>query len=174
VNPLKEFIIPFVGLELGNHEFDFEAGDKFFEQFEYTQIHSARLNVTVTLEKQERMLVFNTRIKGDIGTVCDRCGGDFRLPVEGSERLIVKFGEQYAEENDEVVIIPDSEYKFDLAPYIYEYAHLMLPARIVHPDDADGNPACDPEMLKRLSDLAPHESADPRWEALKNLHPEKE
>jgi|WetSurMetagenome_2_1015567.scaffolds.fasta_scaffold201125_1 uncharacterized metal-binding protein YceD (DUF177 family) len=173
MNPLKEFIIPFVGLELGNHVFDFEVDDKFFEQFEYSQIHSARLKVTVSLEKQERMLIFDTAIEGDIDTVCDRCGGNFRLPVEGNEQLIVKFGEEYAEESDDVIVIPATEYKFDLAPFIYEYAHLILPARILHPDDDKGHSACDPEMLKRLNDLAPHEKADPRWDALKNLQSDK-
>lgn len=174
MNPLKEFIIPFVGLELGNHRFDFEVDDKFFEQFEYSQIHSAKLKVTVSLEKQERMLIFGTEISGEVDAVCDRCGDSFMLPVDGSEQLIVKFGEQYTEESDDVVVIPATDYKFDLAPFIYEYSHLMLPARILHPDDENGNSTCDPEVLKRLSDMAPHDTVDPRWEALKNLHTDKE
>ncbi|HPT14380.1 MAG TPA: DUF177 domain-containing protein [Bacteroidales bacterium] len=174
MNPLKEFIIPFVGLELGNHQFDFEVDDKFFEQFEYSQIHSARLKVTVLLEKQERMMIFNTEITGEVDAVCDRCGGSFMLPVDGSEQLIVKFGEEYSEESDDVVVIPATDYKFDLAPFIYEYSHLMLPARILHPDDENGNSTCDPDVLKRLSAMAPHDTVDPRWEALKNLQTDKE
>lgn len=174
MNPLKEFIIPFVGLELGNHRFDFEVEDKFFEQFEYSQIHSAKLKVTVELQKQERMLIFDTEIRGEVEALCDRCGGNLRLPVSGNEQLIVKFGENYSEESDDVVVIPLTEYKFDMAPFIYEYAHLILPARILHPDDENGNPTCDPDVLKRLSELAPHEKADPRWDALKNLQSDKE
>ncbi|HOW30735.1 MAG TPA: DUF177 domain-containing protein [Bacteroidales bacterium] len=174
MNPLKEFIIPFVGLELGNHLFDFEVDDKFFEQFEYSQIHSAKLKVAVSLEKQERMLIFNTEISGEVEAVCDRCGGGFLLPVDGAEQLIVKFGEEYSEESDDVVVIPATEYKFDLAPFIYEYAHLMLPARILHPDDENGNSTCDPEVLKRLTEMAPHETIDPRWDALKNLQTDNE
>ena len=35
MKPLKEFIIPFVGLKLGKHHFDYHIGETFFEYFEY-------------------------------------------------------------------------------------------------------------------------------------------
>jgi uncharacterized metal-binding protein YceD (DUF177 family) len=156
VNRLKEYSIPFVGLEPGNHQFEFEVNDSFFEHFEFSQIQHAQIHVTVVLEKMERMMVFTIGIKGEALVTCDRCTGEFNFPVSDTQRLIVKLG---------------AEYKFDLSTYIYEFIHLALPVRLLHPDDDNGNSTCDPDMLRILETLAPAaDTFDPRWEALKRLN----
>jgi len=172
VNRLKEYNIQFVGLEPGNHIFEFEVNDSFFEHFEYSIIQQGKVFVTVDLEKMERMMIFSVSLKGDVTVPCDRCTHDVSLPVEDTQQLIVKLGAGYEEESEDVVIIPETDYKFDLSTYIYEFIHLSLPARLLHPDDENGNSTCDPEMLRLLDNLAPAESVDPRWEALKNLKTE--
>ncbi len=169
MNRLKEYHIQFVGLELGNHIFEFEVNDSFFEHFEYSLIKQGKLHVTVDLEKMERMMVFTIDFSGDAVVPCDRCTHDVSLHVSDTQRLIVKLGSEYIEESDDVVIIPETDYKFDLSTYIYEFIHLSLPARLLHTDDEDGNSTCDPEMLQLLEKLTPTGSVDPRWEALKNL-----
>ena len=166
---LKDFIIHFVGLGICNHQFDFEVSDRFFEQFEYSQLQHGNVRVLVDMDKQERMMVFSFSISGNVEVVCDRCGEEFMFPLEGSQHLIVKFGEEFKEESEEMIVIPVTEYKIDLSSYIYEYLHLMLPAKIVHPDDEHGNTTCNPETLRRLAEYAPHPSADPRWAALGNI-----
>ena len=170
MNRLKEYHIQFVALELGNHRFEFEANDAFFEHFEFSQIQHGKVKVTVELEKMERMMVFNINLHGKVLVTCDRCTNEFYYELSDNQKLIVKLGNEYMEESEDVVVIPDSEYKFDLSPYVYEFIHLALPARLLHPDDEDGNSTCDPDMLKRLQKLAPTEAIDPRWEALKNLN----
>ena len=169
---LKDFIIQFVGLSIGNHQFEFEVDDSFFEYFEYSQLQHGRAFIKVELEKQERMMIFSIAIDGSVEVTCDRCGEEFFLPVSGDERLIVKFGEEYAEESDEIICIPATEYQIDLAPFIYEYLHLILPGRILHPDNQDGSSGCNPEILKRIEALAPQKSSDPRWEVLNKLKQE--
>ena len=169
MNRLKEYNIQFVGLEPGNHIFEFEVNDSFFEHFEYSLIQHGHVHVTVDLEKSERMMIFTINLEGDVMVSCDRCTHDVNLPVSDTQRLIVKLGAEYEEESEDVVIIPETEYKFDLSTYIYEFIHLSLPARLLHPDDENGNSTCDAEMLRLLEKLAPAESVDPRWDALKNL-----
>jgi uncharacterized metal-binding protein YceD (DUF177 family) len=169
VNRLKEYSIPFVGLELGNHQFEFEVNDSFFEHFEFSQIQHGQIHVTVDLEKMERMMIFNIWIEGKVLVTCDRCTNEFYFPLSDSQRLIVKLGAEFLEESEDVVIIPETEYQFDLSTYIYEFIHLGLPARLLHPDDEHGNSTCDPDMLRLLERLTPTESIDPRWEALKKL-----
>ena len=169
MNRLKEYHIQFVGLELGNHVFEFEVDDSFFEHFEYSLIQKGNVHVTVNLEKMERMMVFTIALQGDVVVPCDRCTHDVSLPVSDTQQLIVKLGAEFDEESEDVVIIPETEYKFDLSTYIYEFIHLSLPARLLHPDDEDGNSTCDPDMLRLLEKLTPTGSVDPRWEALKNL-----
>lgn len=166
---LKDFVIHFVGLSIGNHQFDFEVNDKFFEQFEFSELHHGKVKVVTELEKQERMMIFTFHIEGEVEVTCDRCGDEFMMPISGNEVLIVKFGLEYAEENAEMIVIPATDFKFDLAPYIYEFLHLMLPVRIIHPEDSAGNSGCNPETLKILEELTPHTSIDPRWEALSQL-----
>ena len=170
---LKDYIIQFVGLALGNHQFEFEIDDRFFEHFEYSQIQHGHITVTVTIEKQERMMIAGFQINGRLLMPCDRCSDEFEFPINSQQQLIIKFGAEYEEESDDVVIIPETEHKFDLAPYIYEYVHLSLPAKIVHPDDENGNSTCDPDMLKRLTPFTHSESTDPRWEALRKLNPDQ-
>ncbi len=174
MNRLKEYTIQFVGLELGNHHFEYEVNDSFFEHFEFSQIQHGNIHVTVDLEKMERMMIFNIGIEGEALVTCDRCTNEFNISLSDTQRLIVKLGAEYMEESEDVVIIPETDYKFDLAPYIYEYIHLALPARILHPDDENGNSTCDPEMLRLLETLVPNEDhSDPRWEALKKLNPDQ-
>jgi len=171
VNRLKEYSIPFVGLEPGNHQFEFEVNDSFFEYFEFSQIQHAKIHIAVALEKMERMMVFTIGIEGKALVTCDRCTEEFYFPVSDTQRLIVKLGAEYMEESEDVVVIPETEYKFDLSTYIYEFIHLALPVRLLHPDDENGNSTCDPEMLRLLETLTPTaDSIDPRWEALKKLN----
>ncbi|NVO18485.1 MAG: DUF177 domain-containing protein [Bacteroidetes bacterium] len=169
---LKDFIVHFVGLSIGNHQFDFEVRDQFFEAFEYSQLQHGNVRVKVDLEKQDRMMVFSFSFDGKVEVLCDRCGEEFMFHLQGEEQLIVKFGEDYKEESEDMIIIPSTEYKIDLSSFIYEYLHLMLPTRIVHPEDEAGNTTCNPDTLRRLAELAPHPVSDPRWAALGILQQE--
>lgn len=170
MNRLKEYSIQFVGLELGNHEFEFQVNDSFFENFEFSLIQHGKVYVKVDLEKMERMMIFNISIEGEILVTCDRCTCEFNFPLSDTQRLIVKLGAEYLEESEDVVVIPETEHQFDLSAYIYEFIHLALPARLIHPDDENGNSTCDPDMLRLLKTLSATETADPRWEVLKKLN----
>ena len=92
---LKQFVIPYSGLALGNHQFEFILGDKFFESIEYSEIKHGQLLAVINLEKQERMLVFDFDINGIVRVECDRCLDDLEIEVSDTERLIVKFGEEH-------------------------------------------------------------------------------
>lgn len=173
MNRLKEYNIQFVGLEPGNHQFEFDVNESFFEHFEFSQIQHGEVHVTVDLEKLERMMIFSIILEGKVLVTCDRCTDEFYLPLSHSEKLIVKLGTEYMEESEDVVVIPETDYQFNLSSYIYEYIHLALPFRLLHPDDESGNSTCDPDMLHRLITLAPPENTDPRWDALKKLNPDQ-
>lgn len=162
---LKEFVIPFVGLKEGVHDFAFEIDAPFFESFEYSEISRGKLDVKVSMEKQSRMLIFTFAFKGFVNINCDRCMAEMEYPVEGGARLIVKFGQELMEESDEVLIIPEKESQIDLSGFIYEYIVLSLPYQRMHPD---GEGLCDSEVIEKLNEHSEQET-DPRWEVLKNL-----
>ena len=70
-----------------------------------------------------------------------------------------------------LLLLPADEHELDLKQYIYEYIHLALPIKRVHPDDKNGKSTCDPEMLKKLKEhIVNNENEnDPRWDELKKL-----
>ena len=72
MNPLKQFSVPFTGLKLGTHDFDFELDDRFFNAFEYSLIKSGSLKVNLELEKQETMLILRFKVTGTVNLDCDK------------------------------------------------------------------------------------------------------
>ena len=68
---LRDFLIPFTGLKLGKHQFEFIINDTFFDEFEYSLVKKANLVCQVEMEKQETMLILNFQISGTIDASCD-------------------------------------------------------------------------------------------------------
>jgi uncharacterized metal-binding protein YceD (DUF177 family) len=166
---LKQFKIPFKGLSLGTHVYDWKLDNKFFESIENPEIIDCKLKVVLELEKQERMMVLNFHISGDVGVTCDRCLDQFNLPMDVREDYFIKFGNAYEEESETVLVIPESEYQISVFDLIFDYVTLSLPIKKVHPDDAEGNSMCNLETLSRLQEHAIQKGSDPRWDALKNI-----
>lgn len=169
VKPLDSFIIPFRGLKPGIHTYGLQIDRTFFDHFEHGEIRKGELTVHIDLEKEERMLLFQFTINGTVSIPCDRCNETLQLPVSGKERLIVKFGEEFMEQDDEIQIIPETEIQFDTAPFLYEYIHLLLPMKRTHPDDSLGNSLCNPDILAKLNNQQQDRPPDPRWEQLNKL-----
>src|SRR5437763_4173687 len=143
MNPLDRFKIEFGSLGSGEHEFQFEIDDKFFEQFENSPVEHGALDVLVTVNKDEPMLLIDFTIDGTITLLCDRCADDLELEVSSFNELIVKFGEDAGEESEDVIVLSPKEHSLNVAQYLYEYISLMIPLRNVHPDDEAGNTTCD-------------------------------
>lgn len=171
MNPFADYHIPFIGLKEGMHEFQFELGKTFFAAFEHAEISDGTVWVRLMLEKQSTMMVLEFELDGEIETLCDRCGTPMSLDVSYDERLVVKYGDETGTTEDEILILGPSEYELKLEQYLYEFAHLALPARRVHEEGA-----CDEEALRQLEELKvppsdddDDDDVDPRWQALKNL-----
>jgi uncharacterized metal-binding protein YceD (DUF177 family) len=168
----KDYIIQFAGLSLGQHKYEFEISDKFFESLDYSEIKQGRINVVLNLIKQSTMMILEFEIKGTVKMECDRCTGEFDMPLSGNYRLIVKVGgHETGDEDDDIITIAANEHELDLSQYLYEYVTLSLPIRRVHPEDKEGNSTCDQEMLKKLDDhiIGEEDKTDPRWDNLKNI-----
>ena len=164
--------IQFSGLKCGSYTYSFKLEKEFFEAFENENLNDGKVFFEVKLEKKEHFLMFYFNFEGTVKTVCDRCLGELDIPVSGNETLCVKFSDEEVSDDENVVFLPTNEYKIDLAQWMYEYVMIAIPIQCVHPDDENGNPTCDPEMLKYISEEVPeaiNEDIDPRWAALNNL-----
>ena len=176
---LKEFNIPFVGLKQGNHVFDFEIDNKFFEAFDFDDFHSSAINVRLDFLKKSSLFELSFQAKGTVNVDCDVSLEAFDMEVDGSFELIVKFGPEYNDDNDEILILPHEEYQINVSQTIYELIILSLPSKRVHPKVLDGS--LESEALKKLKELEvdnnnlekDKEDIDPRWDKLKGLITEK-
>ncbi|MFN0030717.1 MAG: YceD family protein [Flavobacteriales bacterium] len=166
MKPLKEYRIPFLGLKLGKHEYEFHLTQKFFEVFEYSEIEIADINVSLQLEKQQNMMVAHFQLKGTVQVACDHCGDEFQQPLKATHSLLIKFGESTSEPDDEVLILGPQEYELDISHFLYEYAHLAMPARHVHPSDSQ----CNQQAVQALNRYKVDTTASTQWAELKNLN----
>jgi len=169
---LRNYSIPFTGLKLGKHQFEYIITDAFFDEFEYSLVKKANLVCRVEMEKQETMLILDFNISGTIDANCDRCLAQYPQPVDIHEQQIAKFSEEAIDEDDEIIVLTKNDHEVNLAGLIYEYINVALPFITVCNDEGN-TPYCDKEMLENLNKLSANteqnEQADPRWDALKKI-----
>ena len=165
------YSIPLAGLKEGRYTYEFAIGDDFFEAYEGSEISRGELKAEVTLDKRSTHLELNIVIEGSAEVICDRCLDPFYLPLSCTNRLYVKQGREWEENDPDMIIMPADEHELDLSQYFYEYTHLALPLKRIHPDDDQGRSTCDPEMIRKLEDhlVAGEEESDARWDELKKL-----
>lgn len=147
-------MVPFIGLKVGFHDFDFEITDSFFDEIEYSIIHSGTVHVHLSLEKKETMMIGNFTIDGTVSTNCDRCNDPIDVPVEGTYQLVFKFGLEPEMDENLVVLHPDA-YEIDMKEYLYELITVSLPKRLVHPKGE-----CNEEMIALLSQYSVQGTVD--------------
>jgi uncharacterized protein len=169
---LKTYSIPFTGLKLGKHEFEFVVDNEFFKEFDYSLVKKASLQCKVELDKQETMLILNFHIYGTIDLACDRCLSEYPQPIDIHEQQVAKFSEEEVDENEEIITLTKNDTEINVAGLIYEYVNVAVP--FIANCGSEGNtPYCDKDMLDRLDKLSgsdeQEKSADPRWDALKKL-----
>jgi len=165
------YTIPLSGLKEGRHAVDFEIGKEFFEQFEESEVKEGCLIANIEIDKKSSHSDLVIRISGSVRICCDRCLEMFFQPVDCVNRLLIKFGKSMEDSDPDILSVPADENELDLKQHIYEFIHLALPIKRVHPDDKNGNSTCDPVMLKKLEKLIVEEEIenDPRWDELKKL-----
>jgi uncharacterized metal-binding protein YceD (DUF177 family) len=179
MKPLKEYTIQFVGLKVGKHNFEYQISNKFFEYFEYDEFNDVTIKAELLFEKKTTLLELHFQVLGNVNVNCDTTNEPYNQNLEGTFDLVVNFGEQYNDENEDILIIPHGEYEINVAQYIYELIILSMPTKRVHPGIADGTLQSD--ILKKLEELSPKgleekentEDIDPRWNTLKKLLTDK-
>jgi len=166
---MEKYLIHFSGVKPGMHSFDFNPDTSFFGHFDFPDIICSDIRVHIDMEKEEHMLIFRIFIQGNAELVCDRCGDPLTEALDGQEKLVVKLSDHNEEESEDVLIVKESDGKFDISQLLYEYIRLMLPAHRVHGEDKNGKSLCNPDIIKKLNELNRQRTPDPRWEVLGRL-----
>jgi uncharacterized metal-binding protein YceD (DUF177 family) len=173
----EEFNIPFSGLKQGKHEFKYEVKNTFFESFGYTDFNDAEVVLHALMNKTSTMLEFELIAKGIVNVDCDITNEPYDQEISAKLELVVKFGDDFNDDNDEILIVPHREHQVNVGQYVYEMLVLAVPQKRIHPGVIDGT--LDSEALKKLEELQPKEKkdntkdTDPRWDALKKLITDK-
>jgi uncharacterized metal-binding protein YceD (DUF177 family) len=166
------FIVQFSGLKLGKHNFEFVVDDTFFEKLDYSQVKHGEIEVNIELEKKSSMLILNFSLNGWLGENCDRCAVDYQQKLTGEHQVYVKFGDDYDELDDKLLVIPRESYEFDVSQLIYEFIQLNIPLKKVPCEEEDGNTKmCDQETLQVLeaSKAEEEENTNPMWVAMNKI-----
>ena len=168
MNSLESLKIDLKGLKEEETSLEFNLDDSFFGALDSAEVKKGSLHVSVSIRKATGFFEFNFHTNGIIIIPCDRCLDEMEQPVETDNRLIVKLGNDYSEEDD-IIVVPENEGILDMAWIIYEFVALVIPIRHVH---APGK--CNPAMTEALeelsadrsSDVESNQPVDPRWEKL--------
>ena len=165
---LESLKIDLKGLKEEESSLTFDLDDRYFAALDGADVKRGSLHVSVSIRKATGFFEFNFHTDGIIVIPCDRCLDEMEQPVETDNRLIVKLGNDYSEEDD-IIVVPENEGILDMAWIIYEFVALVIPIRHVH---APGK--CNPAMTEALeelsadrsSDVESNQPVDPRWEKL--------
>ena len=150
---------------------EFDLTDDFFSALDGSQLEHGALHVSVSIRKMAGFFELLFHTQGWVTVSCDRCLDDMEQPIEAENRLTVKLGYTYSEDDDTVTIAED-EGILDVSWFIYEFVMLAIPIKHVH---APGK--CNSAMTQKLEELSgavrsskeEAEATDPRWSALLKL-----
>lgn len=169
---MNMFIIPFIGLKEGKHQFEFQIDKEFFEAFQYDEFDNVDVKVDLSLVKKATMLELEFQFNGNVTVACDISNELFDQPINDKFKLLVKFGDVYNDDYIDILVIPHTEFQLNISQYIYESIILAVPSKRIHPSVIDGS--LKSEVIDKLKELEVKEikeieNIDPRWDRLKDL-----
>ena len=119
MNSLEFLEIDLKGLKEEETSLEFNLGNDFFEALEGAEVRQGSLHVSVSIRKVTGFFEILFHTVGHVIVPCDRCLDDMEQPVEADNRLIVKYGSTYSEEDD-IIVVPEDEGILDISWFIYE------------------------------------------------------
>ena len=167
--------------------FDYDLDNTYFKKIDSPEIQRGNIKAKVSVLKKQSTYELQFLLEGSVIIPCDRCLDDMEQPIHYKEKLLVKFGTSFSEEDD-IVIVPESEGAINIAWFLYEFIVLNIPMKHVH---ASGE--CNKTMATKLKkhitrqkddnddesspvefddddDFTPDEiQTDPRWDSLQNI-----
>lgn len=185
----SEFKLPLKSIPAGTQEFSYHLDKSFFENMENADVRDADVDVhlAVTHKNDVYDLVFH--LTGTVTVACDRCLDNLELPVDTTYQVAVKYGDDYRDDADGMIEIPESDNFLNVAYMIHDTAALAIPIKHVHPlgkcnramstllkkhrahTPGDPDAELEDELLDGIddTDTGDAQATDPRWDALRGL-----
>ena len=155
----------------------------YFKKIDSPEVQKGSVNAIVTARKKNQAFEIDFVLEGTVLIPCDRCLDEMEQTISYKEKLLVKFGDKFSEE-DEIVIVPETEGAINVAWFLYEFILLNIPLKHVHaPGECNKTMVTklkrhitrskdddDPDIEVEDDDLEIDDSPmDPRWEGLQNI-----
>ena len=174
--------------------YSYVLDQRFFDAIDHEEVRKGNVEVELTVRRTVDAYEFNFHLVGTIQIPCDRCLDEMNQEIDTTNRLIVKLGEEYSEDSDELVTIPEDEGAINIAWYLYEFIVLDISIKHVHElgkcnkamvskyrqhqavnisnddEDDDDDDLLDDDLNDDDSvEDSSEENSDPRWDELKKL-----
>lgn len=180
---LDLYKVPLKSLSEGvAHTYEYQLDNKFFAALEGGEFQQGDVYVWLDIVRTGNTFELDFELEGSVQVPCDRCLDDMTIEVETLEKLYVKLGSEYNDEDADVIVIPEVDGEINIAWNMYEYIALSLPIKRVHPDGECNQEMAqrleavmlieideDEELIDRRIEQEGNEEVDPRWEELKKL-----
>ena len=143
---ISQYNVSLASIPEGKVERVFVCRQEFFQAMENSEVLDS--DVEVQLEIIHKNSAYNCLIKlnGEIKVACDRCLEPMRHAVNTEYRITIKYGYEYDDSSDEILILPEEEVNFNFASMIHDTIVLTLPIRRVHKKGE-----CNPEMEAKIN-----------------------
>lgn len=170
-----EFKLPLKSLAPGAHHFAYHLDKQFFANMESDEVHDADIDVELNAVYAHDLYDLTFTLHGTLTLLCDRCLDDLVMPVDTTYHITVKYGADYNDDSDELLVIPESDTTLNVAYMLFDTAALAIPIKHVHPQGQ-----CNKQMSALLkkhradaadtdADAAADTEIDPRWAALQGF-----
>jgi uncharacterized metal-binding protein YceD (DUF177 family) len=168
--------------------FEFDLNDEYFAKIDSPEVKKGQIKAEVFVQKRITTYELNIKLDGFIIIPCNRCLDEMEQPIRYDDKIEVKFGKNFSEEN-EIVIVPEADGSINIAWFLYEFIVLNIPIKHVHlpgecnkgmvdklkrhitrqKDDEEDNDLFDIETDDDDS-IDTDEPIDPRWGSLQNIN----
>jgi uncharacterized metal-binding protein YceD (DUF177 family) len=171
----REYEIAFVGLKPGEHIYEYQITDSFFEEFQEQDFKNANATVMLKLEKSlSSFMILRFEIGGTAEVICDRCSNNLPFQLFDEFTVTVKMVEDpeaanEQEEDPDVFYISKGESHIDVKDWLYEFINLSLPMQKTCDFENMDGPYCNPAARDLLNNMRPTEAEkeNPIWKDLK-------
>lgn len=168
--------------------FEFDLNDEYFAKIDSPEVKKGQIKAEVFVQKRITTYELNIKLDGFIIIPCNRCLDEMEQPIRYDDKIEVKFGKNFSEEN-EIVIVPEADGSINIAWFLYEFIVLNIPIKHVHlpgecnkgmvdklkrhitrqKDDEEDNDLFDIETDDD-DPIDTDEPIDPRWGSLQNIN----
>lgn len=179
MSKFESYNIDLKQLAAGTHLFEYKLDDNYFKKIDSPEVQRGNLTAKVKITTVQDFFTVLFEVNGIIFVPCDRCLDDMELSITAKDTLQVKFGADYGEEGD-VMLVPENDGTLNVSWFLYEMIVLAIPIKHVH---APGmcNKAMAAKLKKHMAPMTLDENdidfddngnnevertIDPRWNGL--------